>query len=426
MSQFVLLSQIFRAKWFIDPAFAFSQGPVVSALINGQTAIEPYDDSNEEGACQYAYAIKPGAESVGTYSLKYRANEIPEGSTAVIRLQGSLMKADYCGDPGMATIGNYIKQADKHPNINKIILVVDSPGGTVDGTEALADIVKATETPIDALVDGMACSAAAWISSAADHVYATNDFDEVGSIGVLLSFADVQGYYEKMGVKFHAFTASTSPDKIKWYEDLKAGKYDNYIKEVLDPLDQRFMETMKRNRPGIKDEHLTGKVFFSKDVIGSFVDGIKTLDQILSESIGNANSGTATAINTKTKKSMKNLTFLVALFAAASIQLEADKEGGVYLNEEQLEAVNAILEKQGSTDDLAKERDEALTAQQTAEDNLATANERIAQLEKELDNKPGAESATAIKATDATKTVEKSDDEFAALAAASDLYQSIK
>jgi len=427
MSNFVLLSQIFRGKWFIEPNFALSQGPILAGLINGQTAVEPYDESTEQKACNYAYSLKPGADAIGTFSLKYRSNEIPEGSIAIIRLNGSLMKADNCGDPGMATVGRYIKQADKHPNISKIILHIDSPGGTVDGTENLADIVKSTETPIEGYVDGMACSAAAWILSACDKAWASNDFNELGSIGILLSFTDVQGYYEKMGVKFHTITASTSPDKVKWFQDLKEGKYENYIKEVLDPIDERFMETIKRNLPGVKDEHLTGKVFFAKDVIGVFVDGIKTLDQIISESISSSNSGTASA-NNQNLKSMEKLTALVALLAVANLQLTADNDGGLYLNAEELEALNTAIEDAGNVDAeaLTAERDNAMAAQQTAESNLSAANERITELEAQLDEKPGAESATAKKATDATKTSKSEDDEFAVIANASDLYQSIK
>jgi len=425
MSNVALLSQVYRGKWFINPAFAISQGPVLAALMNGQTVMEPFSDRTEEDACNYAYAIKPGAANVGPYSLKYRSDDIPPNSIAIIRLQGALMKNDYCGDPGMQTIGNYIKQADKHENITKIILHVDSPGGTVDGTEDLANIIKGIETPIEALVDGMACSAGIWISSACDKLWAMNDFAEVGSVGVLLSFADVQPYYEKMGVKFHTITASTSPDKRKQFNELLAGNYENYIKEVLNPLDERFMETIRQNRPGVKEEHLSGKVFFAKDVIGSFVDGIKTLDQLINESISGSVSGAASAINNQNYKSMEELTALAAVFATAELELEVDADGGLYLNTEQLEAFNATLEQSDSVT-LATERDSALAAQQTAESELATANERITALEQELEKKPGAESASATPSTDKKKTSAGASDEFETLANAGELYKSIK
>ena len=67
MSNVALLSQVYRGKWFINPAFAISQGPVLAALMNGQTVMEPFSDRTEEDACNYAYAIKPGAANVGPF-----------------------------------------------------------------------------------------------------------------------------------------------------------------------------------------------------------------------------------------------------------------------------------------------------------------------------------------------------------------------
>src|SRR5665811_396008 len=119
-------------------------------------------------------------------------------SVAVISLDGALMKADqYCGASGMASIGETIKQADNHHNIKGIVLHVDSPGGTVDGTEALSSIIKNTSKPILTFVDGLMASAALWIGSSSDETMASTDTDEIGSVGVLMSFMDIQGYYEK-------------------------------------------------------------------------------------------------------------------------------------------------------------------------------------------------------------------------------------
>jgi ClpP class serine protease len=97
------------------------------------------------------------------------------------------------------------------------------PGGTVDGTEALANSVKSVEKPVVTFVDGLMASAAFWVGSQADEIIASTDTDEIGSVGVLLSFADLQPYWESLGIKFHKLVASTSPDKTKIWEDLRTG-----------------------------------------------------------------------------------------------------------------------------------------------------------------------------------------------------------
>ncbi len=400
MNNFSLSSAIFRGKWYVEPLFAISQGPILHGLLvnNNLVATSSYENK-ELQACAVAYAQASGS-SVGTYSLRYRADEIPENSTAIINLKGALMKYDTLCSEGTASIGKYIKQADAHPNISKIILVIDSPGGTVDGTEALANIIKETKTLIYALIDGMMCSAALWIGSACDKIYSTNAMNEIGSVGVLLSFQDVKPMYESKGIKFHTITADTSPDKVKWFEELCAGNYETYRKEVLNPLDELFMQTVRENRPNVEDKHLTGKVFFAKDVMGVFVDEIATLDELLEQSVTNDHEGTNINSN---NNSMENLPLLAALFATANLaDISLDADGDVTLNAEQMEAINTALESyQGDTSAIEAERDAALTAQQEAEGNLATANARIAELEE----KPGAQSASASTKTDGRTTL---------------------
>ncbi len=400
MNNFLLASSILRGKWYVEPLFALSQGSLLQGLLENKLALEPPTyESKELEACATAYAVQANS-TVNSYSLRYRAHEIPEDSTAIINLKGALMKYDTLCSEGTASIGKYIKQADSHQNISKIILVIDSPGGTVDGTEALANIIKATETPIHALVDGMMCSAALWIGSACDKIYSTNAMNEIGSVGVLLSFQDTKPMWEANGVKFHTITADTSPDKVKWFEELCTGNYETYRKEVLNPLDELFMQTVQENRPNAEDKHLTGKVFFAKDVMGVFVDEIATLDELLEQSDTNDHEGTNIHSN---NNSMENLPLLAALFATANLaDISPDADGDVTLNAEQMEAINTALESyQGDTSAIEAERDAALTAQQEAEGNLATANIRIAELEA----MPGAESASASTQTDGKTTL---------------------
>lgn len=269
-----LIAQILHGKWFIEPRFADSMAPVISNLLNGYTAVE------EEIDKELAFAVHPGATArAAKFSYWDGFDRAPAGSIAIIKLKGVLLKDDqYCGPIGTARVGEIIKAAAAHENIGGIVLHVDSPGGTVDGTEVLGNIIKAVEKPIVTFVDGLMASAAIWTGSFGDEIIASTDTDEIGSVGVMLSFADIQPYWESLGVKFHNINASTSPDKNKVWEELREGKYENFIKNVLDPLDKKFMNTIRENLPNVEDKHLTGKMFFARDLIGIIVDSIGSLD----------------------------------------------------------------------------------------------------------------------------------------------------
>jgi capsid assembly protease len=84
-----------------------------------------------------------------------------------------------------------------------ILLVIDSPGGTVDGTQELAETIYASrgQKPISAVALGTIASAAYWIGAAADQLYLASDTTVVGSIGVVATHVDVSQAERNLGIK---------------------------------------------------------------------------------------------------------------------------------------------------------------------------------------------------------------------------------
>lgn len=85
---------------------------------------------------------------------------------------------------------------------HSILLVIDSPGGTVDGTQELAETVFANrgQKPISAVALGTVASAAYWIGAAADQLYLASDTTMVGSIGVVATHVDVSQAERQAGI----------------------------------------------------------------------------------------------------------------------------------------------------------------------------------------------------------------------------------
>jgi protease-4 len=343
-----LASAILKNKWAIELQFAMNSAGLVADILAGNVDVQ--DRAEEEN--------KPLAVSIdgrrnnhfdGGYTY-WDWDDAPEGSVALIRLQGSLMKnTQSCGPVGMAVIGERFREADKNPNFAGILLHIDSPGGTVDGTQTLADIVKNTRKPVVAFVDGLMASAALWVGSSANEVWASTADDEVGSVGVLMSFMDIQPYWESLGVKFHTVTASQSTDKVKMWEDLRSGKYDEYRKEFLDPIAQSFIDSVKQNRPGVSDEHLTGRLYLAKNSIGVFVDRIGKFEaaidrvyQLSEENQAHSRNGSGQAAQHYSPKTtvMKQFKHVNAALGVESLEAV---DQVVSLNEQQLEAIDNAL-----------------------------------------------------------------------------------
>jgi signal peptide peptidase SppA len=365
MHSIQFLSAILKGNWLIEPNFAFAQGSLIASFINRQTEFTP-----EISTPLTAFAVNVKDINGTKYSNQEGFKDAPQNSVAVISVKGVLMKEDMvCGPAGTATLGRIIQQADNNPNISAIVLHIDSPGGTVDGTEALANIIRNTQKPVVAFADGLMASAALWIGSAANEIIASTDTDEIGSVGVIMRFADWQPHWEKKGVKFHTVAASTSPEKSKAFDELREGNYDSYIKEVLDPIDKKFMDTIKERFPNCEDKHLTGKVFFARDIMGVFVNSIGTLSDSVARAFELANPIVANSNhNLKHTRSMKQFAKLNAVLGLDALE---SVDEAVSMNQEQLELVESALLQNDQT--ITDARIEAEIQRDTANASLVTA-----------------------------------------------------
>lgn len=86
-------------------------------------------------------------------------------------------------------IKNDLVKASKDPSIKGVILLINSPGGTITGSQAIADGVKyyadITSKPVIAHIEGLGASGAYLAASPANEIY-TEPGSLTGSIGVIM------------------------------------------------------------------------------------------------------------------------------------------------------------------------------------------------------------------------------------------------
>lgn len=106
------------------------------------------------------------------------------------------------GGTSLESFSKAFRAAVEDDNVARIVLHVDSPGGSVFGTQELAAEIQAArgKKPITAVIDSLGASAAYWIASQADEVIATPGA-QVGSIGVLAVHVDPSAAYEEEGIR---------------------------------------------------------------------------------------------------------------------------------------------------------------------------------------------------------------------------------
>lgn len=217
--------------------------------------------------------------------------EVRDG-VAVIAIEGVLRKKSSRWWWDDSTSMNDVKDAFRYalddPSVHSIVLYIDSPGGTVDGTQELASVIKAARgrKPIVAYSDGLMASAAYWIGSAADKIYISGDTVEVGSIGIVAAHIDVSKMEEDWGVKVTEITAGQYKRIASVHAPLSEDGR-SYIQDQVDHLYAVFVDTVAGNRGKSTEEALAmadGKIFIGRQAVQmGLVDGIATMDQIISE-----------------------------------------------------------------------------------------------------------------------------------------------
>jgi ClpP class serine protease len=282
-----LLSAILSGPFMMQHQAVLGYLPQVARLMRGEGAqLEVPVAKRRVRAMMVADLGQPGAATVAGRKKVKGYDEAPEGSVAVHNLKGVMMKDDQyglCEDvPGTASLGRALQAADAHENVVAHVLMIDSGGGSVDGTAEFGAVIKGLTKPVVAYSDGIIASAAYWAASACSRIVLNNETCAVGSIGVMCSVADYKPMLETLGVKFHDLRADDSDEKNEDFRQLLEGNYKPYTANVLNPLRDMFAATVKANRPQLAtkegEKKLHGGMYFADaaladglaDEIGSF------------------------------------------------------------------------------------------------------------------------------------------------------------
>lgn len=225
-----------------------------------------------------------------------RTEEIPPpyqviNGVAVINISGVLMKSMsfmswLFGGSSMQAIGDAYRAAIADNSVKAIMLKIDSPGGTVDGTQELAGSISNGKAgkPVIAYSDGQMTSAAYWIGSSADALYISGDTVVTGSIGVIATHIDVSKNDEQYGERYTLITAGKYKGVTSIHAPLSAeGRQE--LQDMVDHIYGVFISDVARNRNiSIEDalKMADGKIFIGKQAVEvGLVDGVATYDQLI-------------------------------------------------------------------------------------------------------------------------------------------------
>jgi protease IV len=215
-----------------------------------------------------------------------------------------------------------IAYARDHFEVRAVVLVLDSPGGTVADTESVyLELARLrAQKPVITVVEDMAASGAYYLAVGTDYIYAKPS-SEVGNVGVRTLLPNDPKAYEDQ--------VSTGPYKFT------GGSRDSFLRS-LEPIKQGFLSAVLLGRgAALKAEKnliLSGDLFTGTDAVRlGLADAIGTQSDAVEHA---ARLARVSNFESKDLRSLAGLPDYVSLFflqASNGTNTGYPREAGVYL-----------------------------------------------------------------------------------------------
>ncbi len=266
------LSEALSARWLIHRTEVLNYLPILLSFLNGNT-VGASSIIGDCGKCQ-AYSKLPTGQMVITSEISN--TEIPEGSIAVIPIQGVMLSSR------TQQLMDNIAIAQNNPAFSSILFMVNTPGGMVFLTDTAATMIKDCKLPTVAFIQNMAASAGMWLTSAMTTRIASSRIDLIGSVGVKTSFMDLNGFLkDKLNITVYDLYATKATRKDEEVRALLANPSESKpFTDYLDHVNEIFHAAIQTNLGIDPNSEVFSGAIFNADQAKTLglIDAIGSLD----------------------------------------------------------------------------------------------------------------------------------------------------
>ncbi|HWE37838.1 MAG TPA: signal peptide peptidase SppA [Isosphaeraceae bacterium] len=222
------------------------------------------------------------------------STDLSDPKVAVVEVEGTIAEGD---TPGTRDAVGYalhqIRQARDDHTVKAVVLRIDSPGGTVSGSDRIwrelatlnGSVVGATKKPLVASMGGMAASGGYYIAAPADYIFA-EPTTITGSIGVLMQMPKVYGLMKEYGVEMETIKSGPFKDSSSMFRPMTDRERARW-QELIDDTYDRFVRVVAQGRKlPEKDVRALadGRVFTAREALkGKLINELGYLDDAISK-----------------------------------------------------------------------------------------------------------------------------------------------
>jgi protease-4 len=180
------------------------------------------------------------------------AHQRKKGALAIVHVSGPI-RMDQAGpgwgSPDAEDIARRLHKLSEDDDVKAILLRINSPGGTVGAVQEIHREMarcRAKGKIIVASLGDVAASGGYYLAAGADHIVA-NPGTITGSIGVILEFGNLEGLFQKIGLKLQVIKSGLHKDIGSPARALTAEER-MMLQESIDDAYAQFFEAVRRGR----------------------------------------------------------------------------------------------------------------------------------------------------------------------------------
>jgi protease-4 len=195
-----------------------------------------------------------------------QGSKLADDKIAIITVSGVIVEGD-------GFVKNQIDKVKADKNVKAIVVRVDSPGGTVTGSDYiyhhLTKLREEKSVPVVVSMGGIAASGGYYVAMAVgdqpDTIFAEPTCS-TGSIGVMIPHYDISGLLAKLDIEDDSIATHPRKLMLSMTRDMTPEERELITAHINDMF-ERFKEVIKEGRPMFKedpsalDQLATGEIF---------------------------------------------------------------------------------------------------------------------------------------------------------------------
>lgn len=170
------------------------------------------------------------------------------------------------GKPGSEEIAQTIKKLNERGDIGAVLVVINSPGGSVVGSREIYSAVEELKKPKIAYLRGVAASGGYYVASGADYIISDPN-TLTGSIGVIATVVEFSELFDMLGINFTSIKSGVYKDIWSTQRPMSEEEKE-ILQSIINETFEEFRDVVVKKRGEKLDKKRMDEIFDGRVMSG--------------------------------------------------------------------------------------------------------------------------------------------------------------